>query len=456
MERRNSSSGESLFDRQRKLNSERNAPLADRMRPKTFDEYVGQEQVVGRDRVLFRAIAAGRLPSFILWGPPGTGKTTLARLIANATQAAFEPVSAVTSGVADLRRIVAEARERRGMYAQATILFVDEIHRFNKAQQDVILPHVEDGTVTLIGATTENPSFEVIAPLLSRSRVFALQSLAPEEVEAIVNRAADDLERGLGDMGVNLAKDALAHLVNIANGDARIALNALETAAYATQPDADGKRLIDLDIIADALQQRSPLYDKAGDNHYDTISAFIKSVRGSSPDGALYWLARMIESGEDPLFIARRLVILAAEDIGLADPQALPLAMAAQQAVHFIGMPEGRIPLAEATVYLATAPKSNTAYAALNEAMADVRRLPNDPVPIHLRNAVTGLMHQMGYGRDYKYSHDYDGHFEPQEYLPPQLQDRRYYHPGVEGAEKQIADRLSRWWGKEQRQDTAG
>ncbi len=456
MARRNSSSGESLFDRQRKLNSERNAPLADRMRPKTFDEYVGQEQVVGRDRVLFRAIAAGRLPSFILWGPPGTGKTTLARLIANATQAAFEPVSAVTSGVADLRRIVAEARERRGMYAQATILFVDEIHRFNKAQQDVILPHVEDGTVTLIGATTENPSFEVIAPLLSRSRVFALQSLAPEEVEAIVNRAADDLERGLGDMGVNLAKDALAHLVNIANGDARIALNALETAAYATQPDADGKRLIDLDIIADALQQRSPLYDKAGDNHYDTISAFIKSVRGSSPDGALYWLARMIESGEDPLFIARRLVILAAEDIGLADPQALPLAMAAQQAVHFIGMPEGRIPLAEATVYLATAPKSNTAYAALNEAMADVRRLPNDPVPIHLRNAVTGLMHQMGYGRDYKYSHDYDGHFEPQEYLPPQLQDRRYYHPGVEGAEKQIADRLSRWWGKEQRQDTAG
>ena len=456
MARRNSSSGESLFDRQRKLNSERNAPLADRMRPKTFDEYVGQEQVVGRDRVLFRAIAAGRLPSFILWGPPGTGKTTLARLIANATQAAFEPVSAVTSGVADLRRIVAEARERRGMYAQATILFVDEIHRFNKAQQDVILPHVEDGTVTLIGATTENPSFEVIAPLLSRSRVFALQSLAPEEVEAIVNRAADDLERGLGDMGVNLAQDALAHLVNIANGDARIALNALETAAYATQPDADGKRLIDLDIIADALQQRSPLYDKAGDNHYDTISAFIKSVRGSSPDGALYWLARMIESGEDPLFIARRLVILAAEDIGLADPQALPLAMAAQQAVHFIGMPEGRIPLAEATVYLATAPKSNTAYAALNEAMADVRRLPNDPVPIHLRNAVTGLMHQMGYGRDYKYSHDYDGHFEPQEYLPPQLQDRRYYHPGVEGAEKQIADRLSRWWGKEQRQDTAG
>ena len=446
MTSRKQSPGESLFDRQRRVDAEGNAPLADRMRPRTFEEYVGQEQVVGRERVLFRAIAAGRLPSFILWGPPGTGKTTLARLIANATQAAFEPISAVTSGVADLRKIVAAARDCRGMQSQATILFVDEIHRFNKAQQDVILPHVEDGTVTLIGATTENPSFEVIAPLLSRSRVFALQSLAPEEVEAIVNRAAEDPERGLGGMGVSVAGDAMAHLVNIANGDARIALNALETAAYATQPDTDGNRHLDVDTIADALQRRSPLYDKAGDNHYDTISAFIKSVRGSSPDGALYWLARMIESGEDPMFIARRLVILASEDIGLADPQALPVAVAAQQAVHFIGMPEGRIPLAEATVYLATAPKSNTAYAALNEAMADVRRLPNDPVPLHLRNAVTGMMQNMGYGRDYKYSHDYDGHFEPQDYLPTQLQGRRYYYPGTEGAEKEIAERLRRWW----------
>ena len=430
------------------MDAGRNAPLAERMRPRTFDEFVGQQQVVGSDRVLFRAIAAGRLPSFILWGPPGTGKTTLARLVATVTQAAFEPVSAVTSGVADLRRIVAEARDRRGMHGQATILFVDEIHRFNKAQQDVILPHVEDGTVTLIGATTENPSFEVIAPLLSRSRVFALQSLTPQEVEAIVNRAAEDHERGLGEMNVSVAADAMSHLVNIANGDARVALNALETAAYATTPDADGgTRLIDLDTIADALQRRSPMYDKAGDSHYDTISAFIKSVRGSSPDGALYWLARMIESGEDPLFIARRLVILASEDIGLADPQALTVAVAAQQAVHFIGMPEGRIPLAEATVYLATAPKSNTAYAALNEAMADVRRLPNDPVPLHLRNAVTGMMHQMGYGKDYKYSHDYEGHFAPQEYLPPQLQNRRYYHPGTEGAEREITERLRRWWG---------
>ena len=449
MTSRKRGSGESLFDRQDRIESERNAPLAERMRPKSFEEFVGQEQVVGRDRVLFRSIAAGRIPSFILWGPPGAGKTTLARLVATATQAAFEPVSAVTSGVADLRRIVGEARERRGMNGQATILFVDEIHRFNKAQQDVILPHVENGTVTLIGATTENPSFEVIAPLLSRSRVFALQSLSPEEVEAIVTRACEDTDRGLGDMAVTVVPDALAHLVNIANGDARVALNALETAAYATSPDDAGGRVVDLETISDALQRRSPMYDKAGDSHYDTISAFIKSVRGSSPDGALYWLARMIESGEDALFIARRLVILAAEDIGLADPQALTVAVATQQAVHFIGMPEGRIPLAEATVYLATAPKSNTAYAALNEAMSDVRSLPNDPVPMHLRNAVTGLMHQMGYGRDYKYSHDYEGHFEPQEYLPSQLQHRRYYQPGTEGAEQEIADRLKRWWGQD-------
>ena len=444
------SSSESLFERQRRIDAGRSAPLAERMRPRSFDEFVGQQQVVGPDRVLFRAIAAGRLPSLILWGPPGTGKTTLARLVSAATQAAFEPVSAVTSGVADLRRIVAEARDRRGMHGQPTILFVDEIHRFNKAQQDVILPHVEDGTVTLIGATTENPSFEVIAPLLSRSRVFALQSLTSGEVEDIANRAAEDRERGLGDMNVSIAPDAMAHLVNIANGDARVALNALETAAYATAPNDEGARLIDLDTIADALQRRSPMYDKAGDNHYDTISAFIKSVRGSSPDGALYWLARMIESGEDPLFIARRLVILAAEDIGLADPQALTIAVAAQQAVHFIGMPEGRIPLAEASVYLAAAPKSNTAYAALNEAMADVRRLPSEPVPLHLRNAVTGMMREMGYGKDYKYSHDYEGHFAPQEYLPPELQSRRYYHPGTEGAEQEISERLRRWWSTDQ------
>ena len=443
------SSSESLFEHGRKVQAERDAPLAERMRPRTFDEFVGQDQIVNPDRVLLKSLAAGRMPSIILWGPPGTGKTTLARMVATATQADFQPVSAVTSGVADLRRIVAEARDRKGMHQQSTILFVDEIHRFNKAQQDVILPHVEDGTVTFIGATTENPSFEVIAPLLSRCRVFALQSLEPDQMAAIVNRALGDQARGLGPLNVALAGDALDHLVNIANGDARIALNALETAAYACTPDADGNRLLDLETIADALQRRTPMYDKAGESHYDTISAFIKSVRGSSPDGALYWLARMIESGEDPLFIARRLVILASEDIGLAEPQALTVAMAAQQAVHFLGMPEGRIPLAEATVYLATAPKSNSAYAALNQAMRDVREQANEPVPIHLRNAVTGMMKDMGYGKDYKYSHDFEGHFSEQEYLPPSLKGRRYYQPSEEGAEQEIGRRLRRWWNGE-------
>ncbi|MEC8910002.1 MAG: replication-associated recombination protein A, partial [Chloroflexota bacterium] len=395
------SSSESLFEHGRKTQAERDAPLAERMRPGTFEEFVGQDQIVDPDRVLLKSISAGHLPSFILWGPPGTGKTTLARLVATSTQSDFRPVSAVTSGVADLRRIVGDARDRKGMYQQSTILFVDEIHRFNKAQQDVILPHVEDGTITFIGATTENPSFEVIAPLLSRCRVFTLQSLTAEHMEAIVNRALADSERGLGSLKSVLADDALAHLINIANGDARVALNALETAAYAFTPDVDGKRLIDLETISDALQRRSPMYDKAGEGHYDTISAFIKSVRGSSPDGALYWLARMIDSGEDPLFIARRLVILAAEDIGLADPQALLVAVAAQQSVHFLGMPEGRIPLAEVTVYLASAPKSNSAYAALNQAMRDVREQANEPVPLHLRNAVTGMMKDIGYGKGY-------------------------------------------------------
>ena len=438
-------SSESLFEHQRQQQMAKNAPLADRMRPRTFDEFVGQEHVVGIDRVLRRAIQADRLPSFILWGPPGSGKTTLARLIAGVTQASFQSVSAVTSGVADLRRIVSEARDRSGMHQEKTILFVDEIHRFNKSQQDVILPHVEDGTVTFIGATTENPSFEVNAPLLSRCRVFALQNLTPEEAEKIIRSALADDQRGLGELGLELEQPALEHLIDIANGDARVALNALETAAFATGV-VEGATTIDLATISDALQRRSPLYDKAGEGHYDTISAFIKSVRGSSPDGALYWLARMIESGEDPLFIARRLVILAAEDIGLAQPEALAIAVAAQQAVHFLGMPEARIPLAEATVYLATAPKSNSAYVALEQALADVRQRAGEPVPLHLRNAVTGLMRNMGYGKDYQYAHDHPGHFVEQDFLPPSLKDRRYYQPTEEGSEKEIVERLKEWW----------
>ncbi len=442
-------SSQSLFEHEGRRRVEQEAPLADRMRPRTFEEFVGQEHIVGLDRVLRRAIAAGRVPSFILWGPPGSGKTTLARLVAGVADAHFESVSAVTSGVADLRRTAAEARERQGMYGRRTILFVDEIHWFNKSQQDVILPHVEDGTVTFIGATTENPSFEVIGPLLSRSRVFTLETLAPEHVDTIIRRALPDEERGLGVLKVELEEAAREHLVNMAGGDARVALNALETAAHAAVPDAGGRRRIDLDAIADALQRRSPMYDKAGEGHYDTISAFIKSVRGSSPDGALYWLARMIQAGEDPMFIARRLVVLAAEDIGLARPAALTVAVAAQQAVHFLGMPEGRIPLAEATVYLATAPKSNSAYVAIDRALQDAKERANEPVPLHLRNAVTGLMRQLGYGQDYKYSHDYPGHFVEQEFLPPALKGRRYYQPSQEGSDKEIAERLKRWWGSD-------
>ena len=445
-------SSESLFEHQRQQQMAKNAPLADRMRPRTFDEFVGQEHVVGIDRVLRRAIQADRLPSFILWGPPGSGKTTLARLIAGVTQASFQSVSAVTSGVADLRRIVSEARDRSGMHQEKTILFVDEIHRFNKSQQDVILPHVEDGTVTFIGATTENPSFEVNAPLLSRCRVFALQNLTPEEAEKIIRSALADDQRGLGELGLELEQPALEHLIDIADGDARVALNALETAAFATGV-VEGATTIDLATISDALQRRSPIYDKAGEGHYDTISAFIKSVRGSSPDGALYWLARMIESGEDPLFIARRLVILAAEDIGLAQPEALAIAVAAQQAVHFLGMPEARIPLAEATVYLATSPKSNSAYMALEQALADVRQRAGEPVPLHLRNAVTGLMRNMGYGKDYQYAHDHPGHFVEQDFLPPSLKDRRYYQPTEEGSEKDIVERLKEWWGDGEQQE---
>ncbi|MDE2688341.1 MAG: replication-associated recombination protein A [Chloroflexota bacterium] len=435
-----------LFEHRSRQELGSRAPLAARMRPRTFDEYVGQEHIIGRGTALRNSIQADTLPSIILWGPPGTGKTTLANLIANVTGSHFEQVSGVASGVADLRRIAGEARERLGMGGQSTILFVDEIHRFNKAQQDVILPYVEDGTLTLIGATTENPSFEVVSPLLSRARVFALESLSDEHVRRIVQSAAADDERGLADLRPHIPDTAIDALVNLANGDARTALNALELAVSATSPDEDGTRHITVEVVEDAMQRRSLRHDKAGDLHYDTISAFIKSVRASDPDAAIYWLARMLEAGEDPLFIARRLVVLASEDIGMAAPQALTVAVAAQQAVHFIGLPEGRIPLAEATVYLATAPKSNASYMALNKAMEDVQRTRNEPVPLHLRNAVTSLMRDMGYGDGYKYAHDYEGNFTPTQNLPDSLKNRRYYQPGTQGYERTVRERMERWW----------
>ena len=440
-----------LFDHRSRQELDSRAPLAARMRPRTFDEYVGQEHIIGRGAALRNSIQADTLPSIILWGPPGTGKTTLANIIANATGSQFEQVSGVASGVADLRRIAGEARERLGMSGQSTILFVDEIHRFNKAQQDVILPYVEDGTLTLIGATTENPSFEVVSPLLSRSRVFALESLTDENVRRIVQSALSDCERGLANMRPLIPDTAIDALVNLANGDARTALNALELAVSATTPDEDGTRHITVEIVEDAMQRRSLRHDKAGDLHYDTISAFIKSVRASDPDAAIYWLARMLEAGEDPMFIARRLVVLASEDIGMAAPQALTVAVAAQQAVHFIGLPEGRIPLAEATVYLATAPKSNASYMALNKAMEDVQRTRNEPVPLHLRNAVTGLMRDMGYGDGYKYAHEYEGNFTPTQNLPDSLKKRRYYQPSTQGYERTVRERMERWWGDSRR-----
>ena len=422
-----------------------NAPLAARMRPRSLDEMAGQEALIGEGRVLRKAIDADRLPSMVLWGPPGAGKTTLARIIAGMTESYFAPVSAVSSGVADLRRIIADAQERTRQTGQRTLLFIDEIHRFNKAQQDAILPHVEEGTVTFIGATTENPSFEVISPLLSRARVFPLKALAEDDLRAIVARALSDEERGLARLGADIDDDALDFLVALGNGDARVTLNALELAAQATEPDGEGHRVIQLATLQEVAQRRTLRYDKGGDEHYDTISAFIKSVRGSDPDAAVYWLARMLEAGEDPLFVARRIVILAAEDVGLADPQALSVAVAAQQAVSFIGMPEGFLPLSEAALYLATAPKSNSALTAYTAAKAEVEATANRPVPLHLRNAVTGLGHAMGHGKGYRYAHDFAHHQVEQRHLPEELAGRRFYQPGTQGYEAEIAKRLESW-----------
>ena len=422
------------------------------MRPHTLDEFVGQSHLIGEGRALRRAIETDTVPSMILWGPPGTGKTTLAEIIAAASGAHFVSLSAVSAGVADLRKVVSAAHDLQKT-GKRTVLFIDEIHRFNKAQQDAILPYVEDGTITLIGATTENPSFEVISALLSRSRVFVLYALKDDEIAVIIDRALSDGERGLGKQKIVMEPAARDALVNLANGDARAALNTLEFAA-SIAPVEKGVKTIAAPTIAEALQRRATGYDKAGESHYDTISALIKTIRGSDPDGAVYWLARMIDAGEDPLFVARRLVILASEDVGLADSRALQVAMAAQQAVHFVGMPEGFYPLAHATLYLALAPKSNSVGRAYSAALADVQKTRNEPVPLHLRNAPTPLMEQLGYGEGYRYAHDDyavigDGDDLPpserlQAYLPESLDSRAYYEPGEQGEERKYVDWIRR------------
>ncbi len=417
------------------------APLATRMRPRTLDEFVGQEHLVGPGRVLREMIERDELQSIILWGPPGSGKTTLARIIADRTDAAFVPFSAVTEGVPRVREIIREAAERLRATGRRTILFCDEIHRFNRAQQDAFLPHVEAGTIILIGATTENPSFEVNSALLSRSRVLVLDPLSESEVRTICERALADGERGLGGLGLQVDDDALELIAHAADGDARGALAALEIAASMV---GRGGRITRA-VAAEALPRRYARYDKSGEEHYNLISALHKSVRGSDPDAALYWLARMLDGGEDPLYIARRLVRMAVEDIGMADPRALSVAVAAKDAYHFLGSPEGELALAEAAVYLATAPKSNRVYEAFGQAGRLARETPAEPVPLHIRNAPTRLMKELGYGAGYRYDHHEPDAVAPQEYLPDSLRGRRLYRPSDRGFEAEIGRRLERW-----------
>ncbi len=420
------------------------APLAQRMRPRTLGEFVGQKHILSPGSLLYRAIEADRLISLLFYGPPGTGKTALAKIIAGATQADFQQLNAVMAGIADIRRVIKKAQENLAFQKQRTILFIDEIHRFNKAQQDALLPFVEDGTIIFIGATTENPMFEVIPPLLSRSRLFSLHPLTEEDIRTILTRALKDEERGLGKLKINIAEEALSHIARSANGDARAALNALELAAMTTDPDAGGTIYITREIAAQCSQRRVLPYDKDGDNHYDVISAFIKSLRGSDPDAALYWLAHMLYAGEDPKFIARRILVHAAEDVGLADPRALEIAQAAAYAVHFVGLPEARLPLAQATLYIATAPKSNSVITAIDKALNTVKKEAGKQVPNHLRDSHYQGAASLGHGRGYKYPHDYPGGYVDQDYLPQGLEEKTFYTPTDRGYEKIIKKRLEK------------
>ena len=427
-----------LFEQSAEQNA--NAPLAERMRPSTLDAMVGQRRLIGPDGIIRRQIRSGQISSLILYGPPGTGKTTLGRLVAAATNSHFVPMSAVFQGVKEIREALQQAREERRFHGKRTILFLDEIHRLAKNQQDALLSSVENGDVILVGATTENPSFEINNALLSRSRVLVLEPLDEGDIRILLERAMND-PRGLGGQNLSLAPEAAERLAQWAGGDARVALNTLELAARLR-----GGGEIGVEDIQNALQEKPLLYDKGGEEHYNVISAFIKSMRGSSPDGALYWLARLLEAGEDPLFIARRMVILASEDIGNADPRALQVAIATMQAVQFVGLPEGRINLAQAATYLATAPKSNASYMGLEKALKDVRRSGALPVPLHLRNAPTKMMKkEWGYGDGYKYAHDFEGGFVAQEYLPEALRSTSYYQPVERGYEKNIRERLAFW-----------